>query len=100
MLGFCSLIPLRCGREAIGTIAQTAQQHSEGREERLENLSEKKHSIHVFRERKSIDVKVQLPRANSQMHTLCNSGPSDLSHFHCHELKMERSTLHTDGDAL
>lgn len=39
MLGFCFLILLGCGREAIGTPAQTAQQQqSERREEGPENL--------------------------------------------------------------
>lgn len=83
----------------MGAPALTAQQQSQRREEGLENL-EKKHSIQVFRARKSINGKVQLLRVNSKMYTLCNSGPFDLSHLHCHQLKMERSTLPTDVYAL
>lgn len=94
MLGFCSLILLRCSREAIGTPAEAAQHNKRA------GKHEKKHSIQVFGERESIHVKLQLLSVNSEMHTLFNSGPSDVSHLHCHDLKMERNTLQTDVYAL
>lgn len=75
-LGFCPLIPL------LGTTL-AAQRQPRG--QRREN----KHSIHLFGETKSINAKVQLLRANSNL--LWNLGHFGLSHLHLHELETDRS---------